>query len=71
MWIEHCFRYNKFYPYPLLGMLNPTQRAGLFSFATLLCWSVFLAVREIYRRVNGEISKASLKEPTEKQTKTN
>jgi hypothetical protein len=55
MWIEHCFTYNNFYPYPMMGMMNRQQRALLFSFATLLCWTSFLTVRGIYRKVNGEI----------------
>jgi FAR-17a/AIG1-like protein len=70
MWIEHCFSYNRFYPYPLMGMLNPVQRAGLFGFATLLCWSAFLTVRELYRRVNGEIM-AAIQHQKEKQKKAN
>jgi FAR-17a/AIG1-like protein len=55
MWIEHCFSYNNFYPYPMMGLMNNQQRALLFAFATLLCWSSFLTVRLIYRTVNGEI----------------
>jgi len=55
MWVEHCFSYNNFYPYPLLGILNRQQRATLFSFATVLCWTSFLVVRGLYRKVNGEI----------------
>jgi hypothetical protein len=55
MWIEHCYSFNNFYPYPMMGMMNSKQRALLFSFATLLCWSSFLTVRAIYRTVNGEI----------------
>jgi FAR-17a/AIG1-like protein len=55
MWVEHCFTHNKFYPYPLLQLLDSNQRALLFTFATLLCWSSFLTVRSLYRIVNGEI----------------
>jgi hypothetical protein len=55
IWVEHCFNYNNFYPYPLMGMINREQRLLLFAFATLLCWSSFLMVRELYRKLNGEI----------------
>jgi FAR-17a/AIG1-like protein len=55
MWIDHCFSHNRFYPYPLMGFLDKQQRALLFAFATLLCWSSFLSVREIYRAVNGRV----------------
>lgn len=27
-WIEQCYYYNKFYPYPLFAMLSTTQRIG-------------------------------------------
>jgi FAR-17a/AIG1-like protein len=53
IWVEHCFTRNKFYPYPLLGLLNFQQRLFLFSFATLLCWFCFLVVRMSYRVFNG------------------
>ena len=28
MWIERCYRFNDFYPYPLFAMLTTSQRAG-------------------------------------------
>src|SRR5579862_3281747 len=55
IWIEHCFTYNNFYPYPLMGLLNRQQRALLFGFATLLCWTSFLTVRGLYSKVNGKL----------------
>ena len=27
-WIERCYQFNHFYPYPIFGILNATQRAG-------------------------------------------
>jgi hypothetical protein len=27
-WIEQCYYYNKFYPYPIFEMLSTTQRIG-------------------------------------------
>jgi hypothetical protein len=55
IWIEHCFTHNNFYPYPLMGLLNRQQRALLFGFATLLCWTSFLTVRGLYSKVNGKL----------------
>jgi hypothetical protein len=59
MWIEHCFTHNNFYPYPLMSILNQRQRTLLFTFATLLCWSSFLSVRALYRKINGEFKKTT------------
>ena len=33
IWLEHCFSYNKFYPYPLMGMMTRAQRMLLFGHA--------------------------------------
>ena len=30
-WIERCYQVNKFYPYPIFGMLDTTQRIGCVS----------------------------------------
>jgi hypothetical protein len=27
-WIEQCYHYNQFYPYPIFEMLSTTQRVG-------------------------------------------
>ena len=27
-WIERCFQFNKFYPYPIFEMLDTPQRVG-------------------------------------------
>lgn len=27
-WIERCYQFNKFYPYPIFEMLNTPQRVG-------------------------------------------
>jgi hypothetical protein len=57
IWVERCYTYNNFYPYPLMGLMNQGQRMLLFAFATLLCWSSFLAVRRLYKTLNGEIQR--------------
>jgi len=28
LWIERCYHYNRFYPYPLFTVLDTTQRIG-------------------------------------------
>jgi len=57
IWVEHCYTYNNFYPYPMMGLMNQEQRMLLFAFATLLCWSSFLVVRRLYMTLNGEIQR--------------
>lgn len=57
IWVERCFMHNKFYPYPLMALMTREQRILLFAFATLLCWSSFLTVRGLYRKINGEIQR--------------
>jgi hypothetical protein len=58
IWVERCFSYNNFYPYPLLDMMTREQRLLLFGFATLLCWSSFLIVRGTYHMLNGKIERS-------------
>lgn len=67
IWVEHCFARNRFYPYPLLGLLNREQRILLFVFATLLCWSSFLSLRGVYYKING--TRASNEQEQEQEQK--
>jgi hypothetical protein len=59
IWVEQCYNYNNFYPYPLMGMMTREQRMALFAFATLLCWLSFFIVRGLYRMLNGRIEARS------------
>jgi len=57
IWVERCYSYNNFYPYPLLDIMTQEHRLLLFCFATLLCWSSFLVVRALYHILNGKLEK--------------
>ncbi|KAL9113671.1 MAG: hypothetical protein Q9227_002116 [Pyrenula ochraceoflavens] len=52
-WIELCYSRNGFYPYPLFGMLDTTQRVGLFSLSAVLMSASTMLLRWGYGRVNG------------------
>ncbi|KAF1845832.1 uncharacterized protein K460DRAFT_366684 [Cucurbitaria berberidis CBS 394.84] len=52
-WIELCYSYNGFYPYPLFGMLTTAQRVGLFAISGATMWVVGGALRVLYAWVNG------------------
>ena len=53
IWIERCFQFNKFYPYPLFGLLNTWQRVGLFGFSALLMAISTSTLVWLYGVVNG------------------
>lgn len=52
-WIEVCFAYNGFYPYPLFELLTTWQRVGLFAVSGSIMWVVGGALRAAYAYVNG------------------
>lgn len=52
-WIELCYVYNGFYPYPIFGMLTTYQRIGLFALSGATMWVVGGALRALYAWVNG------------------
>lgn len=52
-WIELCYAYNGFYPYPIFGMLTTYQRVGLFALSGATMWVVGGALRALYAWVNG------------------
>ncbi|RKF58379.1 UPF0641 membrane protein [Erysiphe neolycopersici] len=49
VWVEHCFSYNGFYPYPIFQLLDTNQRMVLFGFAALLmtCSTIFLKLLKV------------------------
>jgi len=53
LWIERCFQFNAFYPYPLFELLNPWQRVGLFAFSALLMAVSTSTLVWLYSAVNG------------------
>ena len=52
-WIEICYSYNGFYPYPLFGILTTAQRVGLFAVSGATMWVVGGGLRAVYAWVNG------------------
>jgi hypothetical protein len=52
-WVEQCFRHNGWYPYPLFGQLNTTQRAVLFAGAAVTMTGSTAMLKRLYSRVNG------------------
>ncbi|KAF4635220.1 hypothetical protein G7Y89_g2891 [Cudoniella acicularis] len=52
-WVEHCFKHNGFYPYPLFGKLDTIQRIVLFTMAALTMTGSTAMLKWLYGRVNG------------------
>jgi hypothetical protein len=52
-WIEICYSYNGFYPYPIFGLLSTYQRIGLFALSGATMWMVGGGLRALYAWVNG------------------
>ncbi|KAJ4370520.1 hypothetical protein N0V83_005041 [Neocucurbitaria cava] len=52
-WVEICYSYNGYYPYPLFGVLTTLQRVGLFVLSGITMWVVGGALRALYAWVNG------------------
>ncbi|EME80491.1 uncharacterized protein MYCFIDRAFT_212071 [Pseudocercospora fijiensis CIRAD86] len=52
-WIERCYAFNNFYPYPIFEMLDTTQRIGLFAFSALLMTTATAVLVWLYAMVNG------------------
>jgi hypothetical protein len=52
-WIEICYSYNGFYPYPIFGLLTKVQRVGLFAMSGAIMWVTGGGLRALYAWVNG------------------
>ena len=52
-WIELCYSYNGFYPYPLFAVLDNTQRMALFGGSAVVMAGVTVVLKWVYGRVNG------------------
>jgi hypothetical protein len=52
-WIEICYSYNGFYPYPIFALLTQAQRVGLFAMSGATMWVVGGALRALYAWANG------------------
>ncbi|ETN38457.1 uncharacterized protein HMPREF1541_06492 [Cyphellophora europaea CBS 101466] len=51
-WIEHCFRQNGFYPYPIFELVGTAGRVGLFGGSAALMAVNTSALSWVYRMVN-------------------
>lgn len=61
-WIELCYSYNGFYPYPIFSLLNTWQRVGLFAVSGATMWVVGASLRALYAYINGFENVSSEKE---------
>ena len=52
-WIELCYGYNGFYPYPLFALLDNYQRMALFGASAVLMSVNTVVLKWLYGRVNG------------------
>ncbi|KIW94518.1 uncharacterized protein Z519_04494 [Cladophialophora bantiana CBS 173.52] len=52
-WIELCYSYNGFYPYPLFAMLDQTQRVGLFGASAVVMAGNTVVLKWVHWNVNG------------------
>ncbi|KAH7132497.1 FAR-17a/AIG1-like protein [Dendryphion nanum] len=52
-WIEWCYSYNGFYPYPIFELLSTLQRVGLFAISGATMWVVGSGLRVLYAYING------------------
>ncbi|KAK0730536.1 FAR-17a/AIG1-like protein [Lasiosphaeris hirsuta] len=52
-WVEYCFSYNGWYPYPLLAILTTWQRVLLFSFSAFLMTGSTMVLKFVYGSING------------------
>ncbi|KAJ5761216.1 hypothetical protein N7520_008372 [Penicillium odoratum] len=52
-WVEQCFLYNGWYPYPLFEQLSTVGRIGLFSLSAVVMAMSTVTLQWLYGRVNG------------------
>ncbi|KJX92978.1 integral membrane protein [Zymoseptoria brevis] len=53
-WIERCYQFNKFYPYPIFELLDTPGRIGLFAFSAVLMTASTTLLVWLYGVVNGQ-----------------
>lgn len=52
-WVEQCFLYNGWYPYPIFEQLSTVGRVGLFSLSAVVMSLSTVSIQWLYGRVNG------------------
>ena len=53
-WVEHCWKHNNFYPYPVFEILDEYQRIGLFAFSAVIMSAATVSLSWMYARINGK-----------------
>ncbi|KAH8147356.1 uncharacterized protein LAJ45_08512 [Morchella importuna] len=57
-WLEHCYSYNGWYPYPIMEILKTEHRIILFVGSALTMSASTLALKWAFSRFNGQLGKA-------------
>ncbi|PPJ52187.1 hypothetical protein CBER1_09912 [Cercospora berteroae] len=52
-WIERCYQFNNFYPYPIFDLLSTPQRIGLFAASAFLMTLSTSVLIWLYAVING------------------
>lgn len=53
IWVEYCFSYNGYYPYPIFQILTTQQRVFLFAFSAVLMTGSTVVLKRVYHLLNG------------------
>jgi FAR-17a/AIG1-like protein len=53
-WVEECYRYNGFYPYPIFDEAGYYGRLGLFTMSAVTMWLGIWAMRGLHGALNGK-----------------
>ncbi|KAI2793387.1 hypothetical protein POX_b03442 [Penicillium oxalicum] len=53
VWIERCYLYNGWYPYPIFEQLSTTGRVGLFSLSAAVMALSTVTLKWLYGHMNG------------------
>ncbi|KIX06558.1 uncharacterized protein Z518_04534 [Rhinocladiella mackenziei CBS 650.93] len=61
-WIEQCYTYNGFYPYPIFAMLEPGQRVFLFLGSAMIMAANTIVLKWVHEKANG-LGKKSVASP--------
>ncbi|EPS41731.1 hypothetical protein H072_4365 [Dactylellina haptotyla CBS 200.50] len=52
-WVNYCYEYNGFYPYPLFALLDTQKRAILFGTSAVIMGVMMLVLKGAYGLLNG------------------
>lgn len=60
-WVETCYSYNGWYPYPIFDVLDTRGRAALFAGSAAVMAVSTLSLKWVYSRVNGRAMDRNVK----------